>query len=52
MSNESQLMLQSVQPAVTGKYSCEVSADAPSFHTMIFSGDLEVVRKYFLFCHF
>jgi hypothetical protein len=35
-----------VIPATTGKYSCEVSADAPSFHTDIVSGDLEVVGKF------
>lgn len=45
MSNESQLTLASVQPSVSGKYSCEVSADAPSFHTLIETGDLEVVGK-------
>lgn len=45
MSNESQLTLASVQPSVSGKYSCEVSADAPSFHTLIESGDLDVVGK-------
>lgn len=45
MSDESRLTLSSVQPSVSGKYSCEVSADAPSFHTLIESGDLEVVGK-------
>ncbi|XP_037024578.1 uncharacterized protein LOC119066303 [Bradysia coprophila] len=44
LSDESRLTLSSVQPSVTGKYSCEVSADAPSFHTLIESGDLEVVE--------
>ncbi|KAL7042866.1 hypothetical protein ACKWTF_001318 [Chironomus riparius] len=43
-SNESQLTLSSVTPATTGKFSCEVSADFPSFHTMIVSGDMEVVE--------
>ncbi|XP_037898181.1 uncharacterized protein LOC119642934 isoform X3 [Glossina fuscipes] len=42
-SNESQLVLDTVNAATTGKYSCEVSADAPSFHTLISAGDLEVV---------
>ncbi|CAD7078935.1 unnamed protein product [Hermetia illucens] len=42
-SNESHLLLTSVGPSVSGKYSCEVSADAPSFDTDIMSGDLEVV---------
>lgn len=45
MSDETRLTLASVQPSVSGKYSCEVSADAPSFHTLIESGDLEVVGK-------
>ncbi|XP_037913709.1 uncharacterized protein LOC119653211 isoform X2 [Hermetia illucens] len=43
LSNESQLTLASVQSSTSGKYSCEVSADAPSFHTLIASGELEVV---------
>ncbi|XP_037959065.1 uncharacterized protein LOC119688460 [Teleopsis dalmanni] len=42
-SNESQLVLESVNLATTGKYSCEVSADAPSFHTLISAGEMEVV---------
>uniref|UniRef100_A0A182VUG9 Ig-like domain-containing protein n=1 Tax=Anopheles minimus TaxID=112268 RepID=A0A182VUG9_9DIPT len=41
-SNESQLTLLGLSLASSGKYSCEVSADAPSFHTMIVTGDLEV----------
>ena len=45
MSNETILTLQSVQPPVSGRYNCEVSADAPSFHTMFDTGDLEVVGK-------
>ncbi|KAJ6649865.1 Cell adhesion molecule 2 [Pseudolycoriella hygida] len=44
LSDETRLTLSSVQPSVSGKYSCEVSADAPSFHTLIESGDLEVVE--------
>nr|XP_036216030.1 uncharacterized protein LOC106622049 isoform X1 [Bactrocera oleae]XP_036216031.1 uncharacterized protein LOC106622049 isoform X1 [Bactrocera oleae] len=43
-SNESQLVLDSVSVSTTGKYSCEVSADAPSFHTEISAGELEVVE--------
>ncbi|XP_046812153.1 uncharacterized protein LOC111675292 [Lucilia cuprina] len=42
-SNESQLVLETVNAATSGKYSCEVSADAPSFHTLIGAGELEVV---------
>lgn len=44
-SNESQLTLLGLSLASSGKYSCEVSADAPSFHTMIVTGDLEVCGK-------
>lgn len=44
-SSESQLVLSNVSPATTGKFSCEVSADFPSFHTMIVSGDMEVVGE-------
>ncbi|KAH8251265.1 hypothetical protein KR032_004640 [Drosophila birchii] len=42
-SNESQLVLESVSMATSGKYSCEVSADAPSFHTLIAAAELEVI---------
>ncbi|XP_052864285.1 uncharacterized protein LOC128270900 [Anopheles cruzii] len=41
-SNESQLTLLGLSMASSGKFSCEVSADAPSFHTLIKTGDLEV----------
>lgn len=44
-SNESQLTLSNVIPVTSGKYSCEISADFPSFHTLIVSGDMEVVGK-------
>ncbi|XP_037957174.1 uncharacterized protein LOC119687071 [Teleopsis dalmanni] len=44
ISNESQLVLDAVNLASTGKYSCEVSADAPSFHTLIAAGELDVVE--------
>ncbi|XP_058448748.1 uncharacterized protein LOC131428719 [Malaya genurostris] len=52
-SNESQLMLVGLNMMASGKYSCEVSADAPSFHTMIVTGDLEVceVPKHVPFIH-
>ncbi|XP_055642208.1 uncharacterized protein LOC129779003 isoform X2 [Toxorhynchites rutilus septentrionalis] len=42
-SNGSHLTLTAVEPTMSGKYSCEVSADAPSFHTMIVSSEMEVV---------
>lgn len=44
-SNDSQVTLQSVHLNTSGKYSCEVSADAPSFHTKIVSGDMDVVGE-------
>ncbi|XP_055384965.1 uncharacterized protein LOC129614403 [Condylostylus longicornis] len=43
-SNESQLVLDHVSLSASGKYSCEVSADAPSFHTLIGAGELDVVE--------
>ncbi|XP_071439713.1 uncharacterized protein [Hetaerina americana] len=42
-SNASQVVLRHVTPAISGRYSCEVSADAPSFHTAVVSGDMDVV---------
>lgn len=44
-SNETQLVLESASMATGGKYSCEVSADAPSFHTLIAAAELDVVGK-------
>ncbi|XP_062706087.1 uncharacterized protein LOC109419778 [Aedes albopictus] len=41
-SNESQVTLNALNLLSSGRYSCEVSAEAPSFHTMIVTGDLEV----------
>ena len=49
MSNASNVMLTAMEPSVSGKYSCEVSADAPTFHTVIVSGELEVVGKFLRF---
>ncbi|KAH8323324.1 hypothetical protein KR067_005086 [Drosophila pandora] len=43
-SNESQVVLDAVTMATSGKYSCEVSADAPSFHTLIAAAELEVIE--------
>lgn len=34
-----------VDSSVGGKYSCEVSADAPSFHTALVTGETNVVGK-------
>lgn len=44
-SNESQVVLDAVAMPTSGKYSCEVSADAPSFHTLIAAAELEVIGK-------
>uniref|UniRef100_A0A182QWE7 Ig-like domain-containing protein n=1 Tax=Anopheles farauti TaxID=69004 RepID=A0A182QWE7_9DIPT len=41
---ESNVVIRALETNVTGKYSCEVSADAPSFHTMIVSGDMEIIE--------
>lgn len=43
-SNGSHLTLTAVEPTMSGKYSCEVSADSPSFHTSIVSSEMEVVN--------
>ncbi|XP_039283903.1 cell adhesion molecule 2 [Nilaparvata lugens] len=42
-SNETQVMLKNVSTPFSGRYSCEVSADAPSFHTALVSGEMTVV---------
>lgn len=43
-SNGSYLTLTAVEPTMSGRYTCEVSADAPSFHTMVISSEMEVVN--------
>lgn len=43
-SNASRIVLNKVEPHISGKYACEVSADAPSFQTHIVSGELQVVE--------
>ncbi|KAL1139275.1 hypothetical protein AAG570_006261, partial [Ranatra chinensis] len=42
-SNATQLYLRKVGLSNAGRYSCEVSADAPSFRTAMVSGDMHVV---------
>ncbi|XP_055680488.1 uncharacterized protein LOC129788434 [Lutzomyia longipalpis] len=44
LSNESHITLEDVQLISSGRYSCEVTVDAPSFHTFISSADMEVVE--------
>lgn len=34
-----------IRNPTSGKYSCEVSADAPSFNTFLVSGEMEVVGE-------
>lgn len=45
-SNATQLCLQKVTLALSGRYSCEVSADSPSFKTALVSGYMDVVGKF------
>ncbi|XP_055639288.1 uncharacterized protein LOC129777185 [Toxorhynchites rutilus septentrionalis] len=42
-SNASHVVLASVEPHSSGKYSCEITEAAPSFHTQIMTRDLNVV---------
>ncbi|XP_067009682.1 uncharacterized protein [Anabrus simplex] len=42
-SSDRKLTLKRLEPTMSGRYSCEVSADAPSFHTSLVSADMEVV---------
>ncbi|XP_034250307.1 uncharacterized protein LOC117650815 [Thrips palmi] len=43
-SNSNQVVLNNAQVPITGKYRCEVSADAPSFQTLMASSTLRVVE--------
>ncbi|KAI5755900.1 hypothetical protein M8J77_020508 [Diaphorina citri] len=45
-SNSNQVVLRDVQMDIAGKYRCEVSADAPSFHTDMVSSYMHVVQSY------
>lgn len=45
-SNATQIVLRDVVPSLTGHYNCEVSADAPSFHTAFVSAEMIVVGMY------
>uniref|UniRef100_A0A336LJ37 CSON004135 protein n=1 Tax=Culicoides sonorensis TaxID=179676 RepID=A0A336LJ37_CULSO len=44
VSNATHLTLRAVEPTISGKYSCEVSADAPSFDTMLVTGEMDVIE--------
>lgn len=43
-----QVVLQSVNLSSTGRYRCEVSAEAPSFQTVTDHGDMTVVGEFLL----
>lgn len=47
-SNASHVLLKAVEPSISGKFSCEVSADAPSFHTELQAAEMEVVGKFYM----
>lgn len=44
-SGARRVVLQQATPAMAGRFRCEVSADAPTFHTEIRSAPLEVVGE-------
>jgi len=44
-SNATQVVLTKLELEAAGEYRCEVSADAPSFHTAIVSATMDVVGK-------
>lgn len=45
-SNMREVTLVNVSKNLTGKYRCEISADAPSFHTVIKTAEMSVVGEY------
>lgn len=48
-SNSTRVTLSDVQRDLTGYYKCEVSADAPLFHTEMRSSPVIVIGMYFFF---
>lgn len=48
-SGPDRVVLRDVQKELAGKYRCEVSADAPNFHTQVVSTHMHVVREYELY---
>uniref|UniRef100_T1I2J2 Ig-like domain-containing protein n=1 Tax=Rhodnius prolixus TaxID=13249 RepID=T1I2J2_RHOPR len=44
-SGPDRVVLRDVQMNLAGRYSCEVSADAPNFHTTVVSVSMQVVRS-------
>lgn len=47
-SDQNRVVLNEVDRTLTGEYQCEVSADAPLFHTDIKSAEMVVVGKLLL----
>lgn len=45
-STSQQVVLREASRALAGRYRCEVSADAPSFHTQVRSAYIHVVGEY------
>ncbi|CAH2107677.1 unnamed protein product [Euphydryas editha] len=45
-STSQQVVLRDATRALAGRYRCEVSADAPSFHTQVRSAYIHVVGEY------
>ncbi|KAM7353810.1 beaten path Ib isoform 1-T3 [Cochliomyia hominivorax] len=43
-SNASHVFLRNVSTTTSGRYACEVSVDAPSFHTSIMRGEMDVIE--------
>lgn len=46
LSNQSHVVLQSVPLNISGKFTCEISVEAPTFQTAMVSGEMEVVGKW------
>ncbi|RZF35504.1 hypothetical protein LSTR_LSTR010195 [Laodelphax striatellus] len=44
-SGKDRVVLRKVGPDLAGKYRCEVSADAPNFHTEVVSAHMQVIQK-------
>lgn len=46
LSNQSHVVLLAVPLNISGKFTCEISVEAPSFQTAMVSGEMEVVGEY------
>uniref|UniRef100_A0A1B0G622 CD80-like immunoglobulin C2-set domain-containing protein n=1 Tax=Glossina morsitans morsitans TaxID=37546 RepID=A0A1B0G622_GLOMM len=49
LSNQSHVVLLAVPLNISGKFTCEISVEAPSFQTAMISGEMEVVETYIVF---